>query len=241
MAVVYDDRVFDRGMSSLPTGRQGLPRAAGWCLLSAQSHGALPAGRADRDVFQETVAVVLADQVRGGWERSGVMLGAEQTLQELLGDIRACREAREWVGDKPLMEAWTFCERGDWMLWLAGKMVDKVGWWTRQQVVLAACECAELALMCVPDGEERPKQAIKIARRWARGENVSLVDVRKAAYAAAAAGDAAAFAAAGTAAFAAAAFAYAADAAGNADRATRSRQCADLVRQALPLSERKVA
>jgi hypothetical protein len=90
------------------------------------------------------------------------------------------------------------------MLWLAAKVkID------HKQIVLAACDCAETALRHVPEGEDRPRKAIKTARAWARGE-ATLDEVRTAAYADA---DADADAAAAAAAYAAAAAAYAADAA----------------------------
>ena len=38
-----------------------------------------------------------------------------QTILERLG---ACADAREWVGDRTLDQAWAECERPDWMLWL---------------------------------------------------------------------------------------------------------------------------
>ena len=38
-------------------------------------------------------------------------------FKEFLVSINACEEARIWVGDKSIREAWEQCERGDWMLW----------------------------------------------------------------------------------------------------------------------------
>ena len=124
--------------------------------------------------------------------------------------LRACDEAVEWAKTQPSFEAaWNSCERGDWLLWLAARIgVD------RRVVVLAACDCAELAapywrddsiLACV--------WAIDAARRWARGE-AELEEVRAAADAAAyayadAAADAAYAAYAADAAYAAANAAYA--------------------------------
>ena len=71
--------------------------------------------------------------------------------------IGACADAVTWAKEQPsFTEAWAACERGDWMLWLAGKMRDKPDWPTRQQLVLAACDCAELSLKYVPKGEDRP-------------------------------------------------------------------------------------
>lgn len=91
-----------------------------------------------------------------------------------------CSEAREWMLAQPgsAYDMWRRCDRGDWLLWLAARA--GVG---RRLVVLAACDCAETALVHVPSGEERPRIAIETARRWARG-GATLVEVRYAAYAA---------------------------------------------------------
>ena len=128
----------------------------------------------------------------------------------------ACGNAVEWARKQPsAAAAWKSCERGDWMLWLAGKWCETET--ERKRLVLAACECARLALPHVKKGELRPLRAIETAEQWARGENgVTLGDVRaarRAAGAAYAAGAAAAYAADAAAAYAADAAAYAADAA----------------------------
>ncbi len=104
-------------------------------------------------------------------------------LKELLKELAACSSAVEWAHGKTLHVAWNTCQRGDWLLWLAGKMADKKSWPTRKQVVLAACACAEKALIYVPKGEERPKKAIQTARAWARGK-ATIEEVRTAANAA---------------------------------------------------------
>ena len=64
-------------------------------------------------------------------------------FQSLLDDLGACADAVEWARGKDLHTVWTTCERGDWLLWLCGKMVDKPGWPTHKHIVLAACACAE--------------------------------------------------------------------------------------------------
>ena len=128
-------------------------------------------------------------------------------LQDMLSEMNACGDAESWVSKRTLKQAWTKCERADWMLWLVGKMCEhpqrkKLGWPTRKQVVLAACDCAETSLRFVPDGEERPAGAIRVTRAWCHGR-ATLQQVCAAADAAyAAAGAAASYAA------------YAADAAG---------------------------
>ena len=85
----------------------------------------------------------------------------------LLESLNACEEAREWAKGKSLATALRACKRADWMLWLLGMEVDKLGWLTHPQVVLLACTCAERALKHVPKGEDRPRLAIEAARRWA--------------------------------------------------------------------------
>ena len=169
-----------------------------------------------------------------------------------LNDMHACSEAVEWVGKRGLMTAWRDCPRGDWMLWLAGRLdID------RKLLVLVACDCAETALQYVPEGEDRPAKCIQITRDWCNG-TASLDDVRAARRAAdAAAADAAAAdtAAADTVAAAAAYAAYAAAAAyaayaayvayayaaayvayAYAARTKALKICADLVRKRIPVS-----
>lgn len=101
-------------------------------------------------------------------------------LQRELASLNACDDARKWVGGKSLTEAWNTCERGDWMLWLVGRHVGEDSWPSRQDIVLTACDCAELALKYVPEGEDRPRKAIETARAWTRGE-ATIEEVRAAA------------------------------------------------------------
>jgi len=121
-----------------------------------------------------------------------------------LEEMGACREALGWCGKRGLKRAWHDAARGDWMLWLAGRLhVD------RKLLVLAACDCAETVLQYVPEGEGRPTRAIQTSRNWGAG-NASPDDVRAAAAAATAAAYAAAYADAAYAAYGAAAAAAAA-------------------------------
>ncbi len=125
-------------------------------------------------------------------------------FEELLYELGACSSAVEWAHGKTLHVFWKTCQRGDWLLWLAGKMADKKGWHTRKQIVLAACACAATALKYVPKGEERPKKAIQTARAWAKGK-ATIEEV----------------------------WAAAADAAADAARTTTLAECADIVRNYL--------
>ncbi len=136
------------------------------------------------------------------------------TLKTQLVEMNACVSAVKWVDRRGIRTAWRDCPRGDWMLWLAGQLdID------RKLLVLAACDCAETALQYVPEGEDRPANAIQTSRNWCDG-TASIRDCRKAATAAtAAAADAADADAAAYAAYAAAAAAAAADADAAADAA----------------------
>jgi hypothetical protein len=131
-------------------------------------------------------------------------------LNDLLSRLSACPEARDWAATQPdPATAWATCERGDWMLWLAARLLP------RERVVLAACDCAELAAPhWTPEMELACVWALDAARRWARGEAdleevQAAADAAYAAYAAAYAANAAAAAYAANAAAAAAAAAYA--------------------------------
>jgi hypothetical protein len=98
-------------------------------------------------------------------------------LNELLNELHACSEARAWAKGKTLAEVWLGCGRGDWLLWLAGRMQGEPGWFTREQVVLAACDCAETSLKFVREGEDRPQKCLEVVRAWATG-NATLEEVR---------------------------------------------------------------
>jgi hypothetical protein len=129
-------------------------------------------------------------------------------------DLGACHDAVEWARGYDTPEAaWAACERGDWMLWICGKLAGPPWSDSRKPLVLACCECARLTLPYVHVGEDRPRSAIETAERWARGE-VAQEEVRAATSAAYAAATSAAYAAAAASAYAAyAASAYAASAA----------------------------
>jgi len=129
----------------------------------------------------------------------------------------ACIDAVDWAQAYETFDAaWTACQRGDYMLWWLGKTVRTDA--DHRAMVRIACQCARLALPHVAAGNKRPLCAIETAERWANGEpDVSLNDVRLAAYSAASAASAV---------YAVASAAYSADAARFATLAT----CADLVR-----------
>jgi len=100
--------------------------------------------------------------------------------------LKPCQEALNWAeAYSSLTAAWASCERGDWMLWLLGKLVGPPESDSRRRLTLAACACARLALPHISKGETRPLQSIETAEKWARGEEgITLDDVRLAARAA---------------------------------------------------------
>ena len=167
-----------------------------------------------------------------------------KTTKDILAELGACPEAVEWAGRKTHKKAWETCKRGEWLLWIAGRLgVD------RKLLVLAACACARTALKYVPDGEDRPRIAIETAEAWTRGE-ATIDQVRSAAYASALAAYAAyatnaPYAAARAAAYAAnaasRAAAYAAQAAYAASRAAARKDMAAIVRKIIPFSVIKKA
>ncbi len=136
----------------------------------------------------------------------------ELQFMQLLNSIKACKEARRWAEGKDFKTVWETCERGDWLLWLCGRMADKENWPTPKQVVLSACDVAETALKFVPNDEKRPAECILIVRAWAN-DKATLEQVEKARRASAASAYTAAYAAYYAAYYAASAAYYAASAA----------------------------
>lgn len=125
-------------------------------------------------------------------------------------EMGACPEAIAWARAQPNeTTAWQQCARGDWMLWLLGKLSGDPGSDARKRLVLCACDCAETAAH-LADGETQMAIArcLTLARDWADGGETDLDDVREASVAAVTAPDAAYAAAASAAYSAASAVAY---------------------------------
>ena len=129
--------------------------------------------------------------------------------------LGACKDAMEWAESyDSLPEAWAACERGDWMLWLLGRLSGEPGSEGRRKLVLTTCQCARLALPYVVEGEERPRKTIEVTEAWAKNEGgITLEDIQNAA-------EGAAYAAKGAASHAAAYVAY----------YSVLKECADIVR-----------
>ena len=89
-------------------------------------------------------------------------------LSTILSRQNACAEARTWAKTQPdLQTVWTACKRSDWMIWLLARTtLDQ----DDPRLRLMACDFAEAVLKDVPEGEDRPRRAIEVARRFAAGE-----------------------------------------------------------------------
>ena len=159
---------------------------------------------------------------------------------KFLTDLDACDDAIKWAAQqRNRQQAWQDCERGDWMLWYAGRVAGgKVGSKQRKRLVLCACECARLALPYAGENKDVATKAIETAEAYCRGETTEQ-EVRVTADAAFAAADAAYYAyytavrAAANAAYAAYAVysARAARAAIDAPYTQTLAKCADIVRK----------
>ncbi len=102
-----------------------------------------------------------------------------QELHQLVTQLGISEEVISWTEEKSLRKAWQTCRRADWMLLLLEKTKDKLGWPSHQTIVLLACDCAETVKELWTSRERAACQnALKMARRWARGK-ATLEDVEK--------------------------------------------------------------
>ena len=154
-----------------------------------------------------------------------------KTFKQYLESLKACDDAIEWAGDKPIEQVVTECHRGDWLLWLAKKCGVEL-----QPLTLAKAHCANTVRHLMTD--ERSFKAVDVAIAFGEGRATrdELDAATSAAFAAAyvAAADANANAAYAAAAAADAAYAYPAAAAAAAYAAiahTNQQQTADICRQ----------
>ena len=158
------------------------------------------------------------------------------SFQELLSELGACSQAKEWAKDKTWEEVYNTCERGDWLCWLFARTNPD----DLKLLTLVKGHQANLVRHLMTD--ERSLKAVDTAIAFGEGR-ATIEQLSAAAYAAYAAADAAdaayaAYAAADAAGTAYAAYA-AADAAGTDDdddaRVGTLRKCADIVRQYIPI------
>jgi len=139
-----------------------------------------------------------------------------KNIKELLVELRACEEAREWAANKSIEQVVAECHRGDWLLWLAKRVGMDL-----QTYTLTKGLCANTVRHLMKD--ERSINAVDVAIAFGKGEATR--DELDAAYADA---DAAAAYAAATAYAAYASVAYAATAAA---KEQNQQQTADICRE----------
>jgi len=107
----------------------------------------------------------------------------ETHFTDKLINLDACEDAVIWATQyKTWQEVWDNCERADWLLWIAGRMVNPNSD-QHKQLVLCACKCARRSLKYLPKNEKRPLIAIETAERWAKGK-ATIEEVKAAAWAA---------------------------------------------------------
>lgn len=80
-----------------------------------------------------------------------------------------CCEAMNWLTSyQDAQKAWDGCHRGDWMLWLLGRLIEPNTGDEHKRLVFTAAQCARLALPHTKD--ERALICIQTVERWTRGE-----------------------------------------------------------------------
>jgi hypothetical protein len=85
------------------------------------------------------------------------------TFQEKLTALRACSDARQWVGDKTFEQAWNDCKNPDWMLWL----VDAMSLSNDKDLRLMAVAFARKVQHLM--GDPKSIAALDVAERFANG------------------------------------------------------------------------
>jgi len=86
-----------------------------------------------------------------------------KTLQDLLKELHACSDAREWAETMSIEEVVEKCDRGDWLLWLAWKL--KIN---ERKITLAKGLCANTVRYLMKD--ERSIAAVNTAIAYGKGE-----------------------------------------------------------------------
>lgn len=86
------------------------------------------------------------------------------TLREYLDHIVACKEAIEWVGNRTIEEAVMECHRGDWLLWLASRVLAV----DHRKLTLAKGLCANTVRHLMKD--EDSVAAVDAAIAYGKGE-----------------------------------------------------------------------
>ena len=102
-----------------------------------------------------------------------------KTFKELLIELNACKDAREWAGDKSWQEIYNTCHRGDWLLWLFKRTNPD----DLQLLILAKGHCANTVRHLMKD--KKSIKAVDAAIAYGEGKiSREELDAAAAAYAA---------------------------------------------------------
>ena len=168
-------------------------------------------------------------------------------MKKLLLSLNACNEAVEWADGKSWKEFFETCHRGDWLLWLFYKTMNRESETDFALLTIAKGHCANTVRHLMKD--VRSTDAVDAAINYSgdRGSLKDAANAANAAYAAYAAyaaanaanADDAAYYAAATAAADAAPYAAPYAAAAGA-RKQNQLQTADIVRKCIPIEKWKI-
>lgn len=87
---------------------------------------------------------------------------------DYLQSLGACQEAVNYArGFDSLQAAWDVCERGDWMMWLVARTMDRNDEPQLRKLTLAKGRCAETVIDLMTD--ERSKNAVRVAIAFGEG------------------------------------------------------------------------
>ena len=102
-----------------------------------------------------------------------------KTFKELLIELNACKDAREWAGDKSWQEIYNTCHRGNWLLWLFKRTNPD----DLQLLILAKGHCANTVRHLMKD--KKSIKAVDAAIAYGEGKiSREELDAAAAAYAA---------------------------------------------------------
>ena len=87
--------------------------------------------------------------------------------------LNACSEAVKWCLTQPSLDvAWDRCQRGDWMIWILGRLNTSAPWSDeRKPLVRVSVECSEQSLQYAnSDTINATLWCLDSIRRWCGGE-----------------------------------------------------------------------
>lgn len=90
----------------------------------------------------------------------------QKKLLSWLHKNNACKLSILWVQDnniQTLEEAWSACDRGDWLFWMARKLGIDL-----RKMALCAALCAHTVVQHMKD--PRSREAVRVAFLWSRGK-----------------------------------------------------------------------